>query len=326
MLGMKSSSQPYPPRITLTPPKESSNAATITRALRYVALENNGLRQLPSGPIEGFYVKIYNNQQMEKFIPPEVNGEMVNELGRLSRRRWYEVDAAEPTPEQAQPVGTKQPPKKNGHDTRSPSAPKGYVAEELNYYRKIHAEAKECFAKPVSDAAWHLNVHIPLMKHSTAGFCTLKSANVAKGIFTLTAPFTTVDGHRVLRGTEMELDVAVVLHRPQVPVPEYMMSAMRKISSDFQGPGRDQMGYWIYGWTRPHPFRAGPEETVPVMLVTGNYWKLMFLVDRGEAGMEVIGDMPIGDTLSLVGIYRLVAALRDLARWSDGKVVEGRTL
>ena len=43
-------------------------------------------------------------------------------------------------------------------------------------------------------------------------------------------------------------------------------------------------------------------------------WKLFFACDRGDR-LEIIGDMSIGDTKSIIGLYTILAVLRELADW-----------
>lgn len=52
--------------------------------------------------------------------------------------------------------------------------------------------------------------------------------------------------------------------------------------------------------------------SVPLILVLGNEWKLIFACDRGDR-LELLGEVPIGDTSTLLGLYTIVAVLHELA-------------
>jgi hypothetical protein len=57
--------------------------------------------------------------------------------------------------------------------------------------------------------------------------------------------------------------------------------------------------------------------TLPLLLIVDHAWTLSFVCDRGDR-LEIVGDMRIGDTQSLLGLYTLVAAVRELGLWVEG--------
>lgn len=48
--------------------------------------------------------------------------------------------------------------------------------------------------------------------------------------------------------------------------------------------------------------------TLPALLIVEHSWVLSFMCDRGDR-LEVVGDMPVGDTTTLTGLYTLVAVV-----------------
>jgi len=54
-----------------------------------------------------------------------------------------------------------------------------------------------------------------------------------------------------------------------------------------------------------------------VLLILGHEWKLSFVCDRGDR-LEIVGEMLLGDTSSLLGLYTLVAVVRELGDWIEG--------
>ncbi|KAB5511554.1 hypothetical protein GE09DRAFT_1209246 [Coniochaeta sp. 2T2.1] len=54
--------------------------------------------------------------------------------------------------------------------------------------------------------------------------------------------------------------------------------------------------------------------TMLLLLIVGYTWVLSFACDRGDR-LEIVGEMTLGETATLKGLYTLVAALRELAGW-----------
>lgn len=52
-----------------------------------------------------------------------------------------------------------------------------------------------------------------------------------------------------------------------------------------------------------------------MLLFVEHEWKILFACDH-ETHLDVIGDMSIGDTKSIIGLYTIIAILRELAKWS----------
>jgi len=61
--------------------------------------------------------------------------------------------------------------------------------------------------------------------------------------------------------------------------------------------------------------------TMPLLLIVEHNWVLSFACDRGDR-LEVVGEMTLGETASLKGLYTLVAVLRELAVWMQGRFAE----
>ncbi|EXK75893.1 hypothetical protein FOQG_19343 [Fusarium oxysporum f. sp. raphani 54005] len=96
---------------------------------------------------------------------------------------------------------------------------------------------------------------------------------------------------------------------------------------------RLQLGIWIASWSfRLHQLLdrrqirddnlnsvtddRNPQTLipVPVIIVVEHDWKVLFACDRGNR-IEIIGDIAIGDTKSIDGLFIIVAVLRRLASW-----------
>lgn len=54
-----------------------------------------------------------------------------------------------------------------------------------------------------------------------------------------------------------------------------------------------------------------------LLLLSVEYnWKCFFACDRGDR-LEVVGEISVGGTNTLIGPYTLVAIVRELANWVD---------
>jgi hypothetical protein len=84
--------------------------------------------------------------------------------------------------------------------------------------------------------------------------------------------------------------------------------------------GRTQLATWTAAWhERMRRFidntgDGGQDNrviTLPVLLIVEHSWVLSFVCDRGDE-LEVVGDLPLGDTRTLTGLYTLVAVVQEL--------------
>ncbi|KAL8380717.1 hypothetical protein RB595_005140 [Gaeumannomyces hyphopodioides] len=94
-----------------------------------------------------------------------------------------------------------------------------------------------------------------------------------------------------------------------------------------QTDGEVQLGLWTAAWfARMRTLVSGASAggmsnaempaAVPVILVVDHNWTLSFVWDRGHQ-YDFVHDISIGDTKSLIGLYKLLAVLRLLIRWMD---------
>lgn len=103
--------------------------------------------------------------------------------------------------------------------------------------------------------------------------------------------------------------------------------------------GRIQLAIWVAAWhqrishfldkrrgrytgmeevdDRDRDTRDGKVITLPVLLIVEHSWVLSFVCDRGDK-LEIVGRMPLGDTSSLLGLYTLLAVVRELGSWIEG--------
>jgi hypothetical protein len=84
--------------------------------------------------------------------------------------------------------------------------------------------------------------------------------------------------------------------------------------------GRVQLAIWTAAWherMKDLMMTAGTWSsdtrfiTIPLLLIVEHNWVLSFACDRGDR-LEIVGEMTLGETASLKGLYTLIAVLREL--------------
>lgn len=63
--------------------------------------------------------------------------------------------------------------------------------------------------------------------------------------------------------------------------------------------------------------RSAALPVLPVVLVQGHEWKMMLASMKPDARLEMLAYLSLGDTGTLSGVYRVIAAIRRLAKWID---------
>lgn len=81
--------------------------------------------------------------------------------------------------------------------------------------------------------------------------------------------------------------------------------------------GRLQLSVWTASWFyRMQSFLPAdcPWVTIPLLLVVEHDWWISFACHRGNR-IEILEEVKIGDTKSLISLYQLNAVLREVAGW-----------
>jgi hypothetical protein len=81
-------------------------------------------------------------------------------------------------------------------------------------------------------------------------------------------------------------------------------------------PAYERLLQFRYSKTLDSAQRQRTIVTLPLLLSVEQNWKLFFACDRGDH-LEVVGEMSVGDTNTLIGLYTIVAVVRELANWVD---------
>ncbi|KAL8371770.1 hypothetical protein RB595_001527 [Gaeumannomyces hyphopodioides] len=259
----------------------------------------------------------------------------------------------------------------NSEDSRA--AAKAELAELL----KIKGATMECSTENVSEAAWNLDVHAPMLELATQGSRVKRllvttariaptwlpiyipaSASVSSASspaapstgrsYTVTedgdgavATGKLVDFALVLSESSMtplgsaisKQNAGALLDEKSINQSTYTPLTFRPLGVSIETKARQgsvdeghvQLGLWTAAWfarvqkmVSDKPTEGMPT-AVPVILVHETFWRLSFVCDRGST-FDFVGNMVIGDTETLLGLYKLLAALRVLIQWMDTKL------
>ncbi|KAK7398607.1 hypothetical protein QQX98_012016 [Neonectria punicea] len=91
---------------------------------------------------------------------------------------------------------------------------------------------------------------------------------------------------------------------------------LRALKSFKRRQDRDAQRDECYHGGAPSPEDEAISMALPLLLTSGSRWRLFFALDRRDT-IAVLETITIGDTDTLIGCYKVVAALRDLAAWSE---------
>ena len=82
-----------------------------------------------------------------------------------------------------------------------------------------------------------------------------------------------------------------------------------------------QLGTWITAqFARLRQLTSFETEfpSLPVLSVQGKRWLLMIASLKANGRIDLVGDLMLGETGSVAGVYQVIAALRRLAQWANG--------
>ncbi|KAJ9150176.1 hypothetical protein NKR19_g5320 [Coniochaeta hoffmannii] len=348
-----------------SPTKKMQSLLALRKPILPVSLEEG---ELPSD-ISELYDRLLSITDEHRDIFPAVVRDEINKAAGSRRRfpdSWFRM--VEARTDRAVPATA-------ATDAELPAPTERQAAEaaaEFVLLQKIKSRAIECRNLAMSEAAWNLEVHGPLLEHAL-GPCPhvrrhlVTSAQIAKPFVPLMADHALadfaekkmVDFVLVLDNRQKEQDAAgrdgaaveeamfgrlgedirrVVQSQPNdcqtINQTSYTplwyqpagVSIETKASSSSAEEGRTQLAIWAAAWhQRIESLWMGSGRmtrekrviTLPLLLITEHDWNLSFACDRGDR-IEIMGDVTLGDTKSLKGVYTLVAAVCELGRWMEG--------
>ncbi|KAJ9634659.1 hypothetical protein H2199_008944 [Coniosporium tulheliwenetii] len=227
---------------------------------------------------------------------------------------------------------------------------------ELNEILEIREAASLCTAENLSEAAWNDEVHsrllrlalrsIPGVRHyniTTARICPeltarhisgdiLSSKLVDYSINILPSKDAWKSMRDLLGAQPYPLQTINQTRYDGVRFKPCAVSIETKVQSNEQD-GKIQLGMWssayfarirrlqqdrddAAGLPSEESGRSASTVTLPLLLANTHNWSLLFARDREDC-IEVMGELRVGDTASLHGLYKLLSTLRLLAEWSN---------
>ncbi|KAJ4218836.1 hypothetical protein NW757_014569 [Fusarium falciforme] len=311
-----------------------------------VAQQDNPFEKLPKD-VHELFTRIHAITVLrDRFIPSEIQTQF-KKLQPLVPDSWFR-------PLEELGVSINYDPKSKdailgiGGPTTSTEA----ALEELRTLRRLKADADTCELCGYSEIGWNMTVHMPLLVHALSAQPTVHV--VPSLTAQLTSKFVPSAGSSVIEAKMIDFALALWLSNGKPlrsDATDQDCRLMTAITNKvFKQPGdsqtvnqttfaplqfapigcnvetklgtaitdgRLQLGVWTAAWfCRMETFRPKgcPWVTIPLLYVVDHSWRISFACHRGDC-IEILEEMDIGDTRSLVGIYQLTAVLRELASW-----------
>jgi hypothetical protein len=363
-----------------SPTKKTQGLLALKKPIFHVALKDDTLKQLPRD-VHELYNRLYDiTVEHDGVVPWEVRTEINSQVARPLRDSWFRKRRDDTTPSLGKglAVGERQQ--------------RARALAELDSLRKIERKAWECRTLGMSEPAWNMEVHGPLLElalesHGHVRRLLVTTAQIAKpfvppmggtaaaeyadkkmvdfAMVLVPDPGDDDDGAGEARGTVLgdttAEDVAARI-ADAAEDPYRRLASVIRNTVDSQPPerrtinqsmytplwyrpigvsietkadgandaGRLQLAVWTAAWherMKDMMDTAGKWTTdtrlitMPLLLIVEDKWALSFACDRGDR-LEIVGEMHLGDTANLRGLYTLVAVVRELADWVQGPFCE----
>ncbi|KAH6868975.1 hypothetical protein B0T10DRAFT_569138 [Thelonectria olida] len=313
-------------------PVKRSTLDLLKKPLRFITMNVDPTGQLPED-ITSLYDRIVGiTLHREDFLPRSVEPDLTatHRRGTL-RPGWFFDDGAADTTARHK--------------------------EEYKALCNILEAADICKVETAAESTWNLEVHGPLLKLAFEPFPSLRrdlltAARISKPFLPEMQAGTMYD---YTRAKMIDMGVRVC---PPPPIAEGIRQMLigqpeptRCVNQTTYGPVRNhpialaietkiamgeleearlQLGVWVAAWHQriqmlvdASPLLLGVDRiiTLPLIIVMEHDWRLLFACDRGDR-IEVLEDISIGDTKSLIGLYTIMATLRALASWMQKDYVD----
>ncbi|KAK2468696.1 hypothetical protein H9L39_19623, partial [Fusarium oxysporum f. sp. albedinis] len=315
-------------------PVKRSTLELLKKPLRYVPIEDDPTEQLPDDIASLFDNIISITLHRERFLPSSLRPELtaLHRKGMI-RPGWY-------------------------FDVNDNEATNRYRSE-LTALCNFQEAAKTCKSEEAAEATWNLEVHAPLLKLAFDPFPSLRrdlltAARISKPFLPDMQAATMYDYTRAKM-----VDLGVRICPPSditQPIQQALISLpdnQRCINQTVYGPVRKdpiamvietkiaagdleearlQLGIWVASWHQRIKMLIGtsstraataPIVTLPLIIVMEHKWRLLFACDRQDRIVnlfqEILEDVAIGSTDSLIGLYTIMATLRLIGAWMQDK-------
>ncbi|KAH7123388.1 hypothetical protein B0J13DRAFT_566540 [Dactylonectria estremocensis] len=329
-----------------SPTKRTQNLQVLEKPIHYIALEDNATDQLPSD-VRLLYNRIYNIAvEHELIFPPQARHEISKAIGRNIRDSWFSGGYTSEEDEVQEG---------DGHVSRSFALAELQALQDIKAEARECLRLGRSEAAWNLDVHGPL-LKLALAQHRCVKKELVTTARIASPFLPPTnIPGSSVESKMIdfvlvlaLDGvssdSDKRLDESIqkkIWSQPrdrqfinQTPYPPLQFRTIAvSIETKAAGSaeeGRLQLGVWTAAWhqrmndffnsdsakTRDSAQRQRTIVTLPLLLSVEHNWKLFFACDRGDR-LEVVGEMSVGDTNTLIGLYTIVAVVRELANWVD---------
>ncbi|KAF5970394.1 exostosin 3 [Fusarium coicis] len=203
-----------------------------------------------------------------------------------------------------------------------------YYMEELAALLKIKDAARYLEKGGAHESAWNLDIHGPLLELALKPFKSLKRELLTHA--RISPPFIpelrTDSFYDIVSSKMIDFGITV---QPSASTAQYISKVQsnrganrNQNTTGHMEEARVQLGLWVAAWhKRMNALRTNNEHiiTLPLIMAVEHEWKLLFAYD-GETTIGIAEGINMGGTMDLVGLYRVLGILRELAMWIETEI------
>ncbi|KAF4452149.1 exostosin 3 [Fusarium austroafricanum] len=222
--------------------------------------------------------------------------------------------------------------------------------EELAALLKIKDTARYLEKGGAHESAWNLDVHGPLLELALKPFKSLKRELLTQA--RISPPFIpeikTGSFYDIISSKMIDFGVTV---KPSTSTAQHISNILNTVphnkhsinpiiynlvkydpivvpietknATGHTEEARVQLGLWVAAWhKRMDALRIGDKQivTLPLIMAVEHEWKLLFAYDADNA-IDIAEGINMGGTMDLIGLYRVLGILRELAMWIETEYV-----
>lgn len=210
---------------------------------------------------------------------------------------------------------------------------------------KLAKAARQSYTINASEAHWNGAVHHPLIAlaldsggwadngvmvvNVTAARIAEKRHLPAQALIKKTNPSKLVDYVLAIDGLDEKIyhrlreSLAFSINHSDAAYLQYKPSSVSietKRANISEDDAKLQLGTWVHAhYAKLADLVRGPADTpmpsLPLLMVQGHEWRLM-IAEKSGPMIYIHGDVSIGDTKSVLGIYQIIGVFWSLARWT----------
>ncbi|KAF4340975.1 exostosin 3 [Fusarium beomiforme] len=301
-----------------TSPVKRSTLELLQKPVKFIPMDELTVEE----NIQKTFNRIFDISYGDKFIPNAVEKE-IRASGQRAMSGWFFEHSDDKT---------------------------AYYMEELAALLKIKDAARYLEKGGAHESAWNLDIHGPLLELALKPFKSLKRELLTHA--RISPPFIpelrTDSFYDIISSKMIDFGITV---QPSASTAQHISKVLNAVPHNKHSinpttynlvrynpiavpietknttghveEARVQLGLWVAAWhKRMNALRTNNEHiiTLPLIMTVEHEWKLLFAYD-GETTIGIAEGINMGGTMDLVGLYRVLGILRELAMWIETEYV-----